>query len=83
MGKKLIICCDEATSICDKNQYGEATVWDKFRLSLHLFLCKHCKSYSKQNSLITKLLGSYLKTYNESKHLTLEDKKELEKKINT
>ncbi len=53
MSKKFMISCDEATEICDKNQYGEASKWDKLRLNFHLLLCKHCKAYSKQNSIIT------------------------------
>lgn len=81
MSKKLMISCDEATTICDKNQYGEASTWDKFRLNFHLLLCKHCKAYSKQNNIITKMFGNYLNTCDGSKHLTLEDKKDLDKKI--
>jgi len=38
MRKKLMISCDEATTICDKNQYGEASNWDKLRLNFHLLL---------------------------------------------
>ncbi len=77
-----MISCDEATAICDKNQYGEASSWDKFRLNIHLLLCNHCKAYSKQNHLITKMLGKYLDTCDGSKHLTKEEKIELEKKLN-
>jgi len=82
MSKKLMISCDEATTICDKNQYGEASRWDKMRLNLHMALCKHCKSYSKQNHIITKLLGKYLDTCDGSKHLSTEEKNELSEEIN-
>jgi hypothetical protein len=82
MSKKLIINCDEATSICDKNQYKEASLWDKMRLGLHIFLCKHCGAYSKQNYLVTKMMGKYINTSDGSKHLSEEEKKELEKKVN-
>ncbi|MCF6223553.1 MAG: hypothetical protein L3J34_07460 [Flavobacteriaceae bacterium] len=81
MRKKLMISCDEATAICDKNQYGEASKWDKLRLSFHLLLCKHCKSYSNQNNFITKLLGNYLKPCDSSKHLTIDEKNELNEKV--
>ena len=33
---KFMISCDEATAICDKNQYGEATLTEKISLS---FIC--------------------------------------------
>ena len=60
MSKKIMISCDEATTICDKNQYGEASFWEKIKLNLHLLMCKHCRGYSKQNHLITKIVGKYL-----------------------
>ncbi len=82
MSKKIMISCDEATAICDKNQYGEASFWDKIKLNLHLLMCKHCRGYSKQNHLITKIVGKYLHTHDGSKHLTVEEKMELEKKLN-
>ena len=81
MSKKLMISCDEATAICDKNQYGEASKWDRLRLNFHLLLCKHCSAYSKQNHIVSKMLGKYLDTCDGSKHLTIEEKKDLEKNL--
>lgn len=57
---KFMISCDEATAICDKNQYGEASFKDKIKLSFHLFLCKFCKTYSKQNVFMTGLYEKYM-----------------------
>ena len=48
------LSCDEATTICDKSQYGEVTLLERIKLSLHLFLCKKCGKYSKQNGVMTK-----------------------------
>ena len=48
------ISCDEATKICDKSQYKEASFFDKIKLSFHLFLCKKCGKYSHQNNVMTK-----------------------------
>ena len=82
MSKKFMISCDEATTICDKNQYGEASFWDKLRLNFHLLLCKHCKAYSTQNNLITKMMGKYLNpSCNASEHLSDKEKKELDEKL--
>ncbi|MEE9349713.1 MAG: hypothetical protein V3U80_06670 [Flavobacteriaceae bacterium] len=55
MSKRILIKCNEATSICDKTQYGEASRFDKIRLLLHNFLCHRCKLYSEQNKLMTKI----------------------------
>ncbi len=47
------LTCDEATAICDKNQYNEASLWEKIRLGFHLILCKRCGLYSKQNKVMS------------------------------
>lgn len=52
---KFIISCDEATTICDKSQYGEATLFEKIKLNFHFLLCKICGLYAKQNGKMTKV----------------------------
>ena len=48
------ISCDEATKICDKSQYKEASFLDKVKLNFHLILCKKCGKYTHQNNVMTK-----------------------------
>lgn len=55
MFKKFEITCDEATTICDKNQYGEASFFDKIKLNIHFLGCKICALYTKQNTMLTKI----------------------------
>ncbi|MDF1516443.1 MAG: hypothetical protein RQ864_08320 [Lutibacter sp.] len=50
------LTCDEATAICDKNQYKEASLWEKIKLGIHLFLCKKCGLYAKQNKIMSTCL---------------------------
>jgi hypothetical protein len=76
-----MINCDEATAICDKNQYGEATVIDKIRLNFHLIVCKYCKAYTKQNQLMSQLFGKYLTPCDGSKKLSQEEKQKLKEKL--
>ena len=54
MFRKFIISCDQATTICDKNQYGEASLYDLIRLNFHFLRCKVCALYTKQNMILTK-----------------------------
>ena len=54
---KLKISCEEATMICTKSQYGEASWTERFKLGLHFLYCKVCKMYSKQNSQISDICG--------------------------
>jgi len=57
MKKKLLfITCEEAQHICDKNQYGEATGWEKFKLGIRLAWCKITRAYSKNNNALTKCI---------------------------
>lgn len=53
MFKKFNITCDEATTICDKSQYGEASFYEKLQLNWHLLMCKICALYTKQNRTMT------------------------------
>ncbi|CAL2102605.1 conserved protein of unknown function [Tenacibaculum sp. 190130A14a] len=55
MFRKFLITCDEATTICDKSQYGEATFLEKIKLNFHLLVCKVCAMYTKQNRTMSKL----------------------------
>ena len=54
---KLKITCDEATTICDKSQYGMATIMEIIKLKFHFFGCKICELYTKQNTLLSKILN--------------------------
>ena len=81
MSNKLKISCDEATTICDKNQYGEASVWEKMKLIFHLAYCKYCSKYSKQNTLMTELFGKHLRPCDDGRTLPEEVKKKIEKEL--
>lgn len=76
-----IINCDEATTICDKNQYGEASIYDKIKLNFHLFMCKYCMKYTKQNGIMTQIFGKHLRPCSGSEELSQEEKKELQKNL--
>ena len=76
---KFFISCDEATTICDKNQYGEATLFEKLKLSFHFMRCKICKVYTKHNNLLSKIFGNYAKEHCEKQQcLSHQDKEKIE-----
>lgn len=79
---KFNMSCDEATTICDKSQYDEATLMEKIKLNIHVFLCKKCGLYSKQNSILTKCYNSINENGKEHEIcLCEEEKKEIEVKV--
>ena len=75
MSNKVFINCDEATRICTKNQYGEASFWEKIKLNIHLISCKICGLYSKQNTKLTEVCNKHLKKQECDHELSKEDKK--------
>ena len=70
------LTCDEATAICDRNQYGEITLWEKVKLNIHIFLCKKCGLYSRQNKIMTKCYENYREDNETNEiHLNIKEKR--------
>lgn len=78
---KFRINCDEATAICDKSQYGEASLLDRMKLSYHLLLCRFCKSYSKQNNLMTSVFDKFTTPCQGDHKLSEEQKERLSQEL--
>ncbi len=53
---KLFVTCEEAKHICDKNQYGEASIIEVIKLNVRLIYCKVTRAYSKRNTKLTKTI---------------------------
>jgi len=76
------ISCDQATTICDKSQYGEATLLEKLKLNWHLFLCKNCGKYTKHNGVMTKCYHKHSEIIKKNECCLSENEKEcMEKEI--
>ena len=79
---KFIISCDEATTICDKSQYGEASFFEKIKLSFHILICKICGKYSKQNAKMSKVYKMKAHDCKKDNHcMSTEDKAQLKKQL--
>ena len=87
MSNKFFISCDEATTICNKSQYKEASFWEIIKLKIHILGCKICGLYSKQNAILTKVCGKHLHKEHDEHKLCDKDKEvlqsEITKKINS
>ena len=78
MFKKFNITCDEATTICDKSQYKEASFIEILKLKWHFLQCKVCRLYAihnKKMSLLYGVIAADCKKH--KKHLTEDDKEKL------
>jgi hypothetical protein len=72
--------CEEANHVCDKNQYKEAGLLEKIRLTFHLIYCRACRKYSSRNSKLSKAIErSDLKTLDQNDKQVMKEvlKKEL------
>ncbi|SEM00550.1 hypothetical protein SAMN04487910_3883 [Aquimarina amphilecti] len=52
----LLVSCEQAKFICDKNQYGEASILEIIKLNIRLIYCKVTRAYSKRNTKLTKAM---------------------------
>ncbi len=52
-----MISCEEASVICNKSQYREATFFEIIKLKFHFLICKTCSKISSKNSRLTSLCG--------------------------
>jgi len=78
------ITCNEATEICDKSQYKEASIWEKIKLGTHLFLCKKCGLYAKQNKMMSVCLRKLKEAEShKTTHLNREEKEFMEQELKT
>lgn len=79
---KFIISCDEATTICDKSQYGEASFFEKIKLNFHFILCRICGLYSKQNNKMSKVYKMKAHDCKNEQHcLSIQEKEHLKKEL--
>ena len=71
----LFISCEEAHHICDKSQYGEASLWEKVKLNLRLSWCKVTRAYTKKNRALTKVMHkAELNALNENEMIELKQR---------
>lgn len=50
------INCHEGKMLCDKNQYKEASLWEKIKLNFYLIVCSECRAYTSNNNKLTKAM---------------------------
>ncbi|MBT3740884.1 MAG: hypothetical protein HOG32_01575 [Polaribacter sp.] len=82
MLKKLHITCNEATTICDRSQYKEASFFEKIKLNLHFLSCKICRLYTKQNKRMSGLFKiQALDCKGKMNNLSQADKEVLKKQL--
>ena len=74
--------CEEATTLCTKSQYEKLRVVEQLKLNFHLFMCKDCSAFSKQNKTLSKCIKEHLKhSPNEFSQLSVKEKEVMLEKL--
>lgn len=50
------LSCADAASLCTKAEYKEASLAEQLRLRLHLYFCRTCQDYYRNNKKLTGLI---------------------------
>lgn len=79
---RMLLSCKEATFLVEKQMESSLTFMEKFRLNIHLKLCKVCIAYQHQSETINKAVEKWTKGSILSKELPSKVKSEILKKIN-
>ncbi|MEL6918007.1 MAG: hypothetical protein AAFO99_09780 [Bacteroidota bacterium] len=71
----MIISHDEARIICCKAQYGEASLWERLKLKLHITFSKNTAEFSKKNTKLSTLCdNAYLQGLTEKEKQAMKEK---------
>ena len=55
----LLLSCQKATELIEKEQYFGLSYLEKFRLRVHLTICDFCTRYKKQSRFLHDVLGHH------------------------
>ena len=78
---KMMINCQQATYLIDKEQYAPLSFKDKFDLKFHLMTCKFCRLYKVESHLINDKITQVFKFDEVELKLSEEQKKKMIDKL--
>lgn len=76
---KLKLTCKEATLLIIKEK-GQLTFSEFIKMKLHLFICKYCTLFLKQNKILNQELGKAL-TLKNNDSLSSDEKQKMKDKL--
>jgi len=78
---KMMINCEQATYLVDKEQYTPLSIKEKFDLKLHLMTCKFCRLYKVESHIINDKLTQVFKFDNVELKLSDKQKQKMIDKL--
>lgn len=74
---KIMLDCDVATLLITKREFVKLGKLDKLRLAMHLRVCKYCRQFAKQSSIISIQISELKKIDNKNLHHHLSEKQKI------
>jgi hypothetical protein len=71
---KIMLSCKEASLLIEKKVAHELSFSSNLSLKIHLFICKTCAIYEKQNQIINKAIKKYFESKEFSNNENLKKK---------
>jgi len=79
---KMMISCEEATYLIDKEQYTALSFKEKFDLKIHLMTCKLCRLYKVESHIINDKITQVFKFNKIELKLSEDQKQKMIDKLN-
>ncbi len=73
---KLMLSCDEATLLITKSEYQQLCSIKQLKLRMHLATCSFCRTFQKQNLIISQNIDQLKKVPEDLKMVLDDDKKQ-------
>lgn len=73
---KLVLSCEEATLLLEKQDADQISLFQNIRLNIHLAICKFCKIYKQKSSFINQYFEDKINSTDTDDHDTIERLKE-------
>jgi len=80
---KMMISCEQATYLVDKEEYTKLSLKNKFDLKFHLATCKYCRLYKVESHLINEQLTKIFNLEGKEVKLTEEQKEKMLDSLNS
>ena len=79
---KMMITCEQASYLIDKEQYTRLSFKERFDLKIHLMTCKFCRLYKVESHMINDKITKVFTFDNVKLELNEDQKKRLLEKLN-
>ena len=75
MNNKFLFNCYQASALADRFHDHQLSMMEKWKIKIHLKVCKSCKNYYLQSRLLNEELSRFISVLHANQNLKLPDEK--------